>query len=83
MNISMPVSYTHLDVYKRQISLMDGTLGETLTAGSFAGDGATLYLDADGSVSYTHLIIPLFSVFTNPLVQKTIAHTILTGDSHH
>ena len=25
---------------------MDGTLGETLTAGSFAGDGATLYLDA-------------------------------------
>ena len=28
-------------------------------------------------------IIPLFSVFTNPLVQKTIAHTILTGDSHH
>lgn len=33
------------------ISLMDGTLGETLTAGSFAGDGATLYLDADGSTN--------------------------------
>ena len=30
---------------------MDGTLGETLTAGSFAGDGATLYLDADGSTN--------------------------------
>lgn len=33
------------------ISLMDGTLGETLTAGSFSGDGATLYLDADGSTN--------------------------------
>ena len=33
------------------ISLMDGTLGETLTAGSFAGDGATLYLDADGTTN--------------------------------
>ena len=33
------------------VSLMDGRLGETLTAGSFAGDGATLYLDADGSTN--------------------------------
>ncbi len=33
------------------INLMDGTLGETLTAGSFAGDGATLYLDADGTTN--------------------------------
>ena len=33
------------------INLMDGTLGETLTADSFAGDGATLYLDADGTTN--------------------------------
>ena len=30
---------------------MDGTLGETLTADSFAGDGATVSLDADGTTN--------------------------------
>ncbi|MCI2115278.1 MAG: autotransporter outer membrane beta-barrel domain-containing protein [Acidaminococcus sp.] len=33
------------------VNLMDGTLGQTLTMDTFAGDGATVYLDADGSTN--------------------------------
>ena len=41
----------YLNAEGGSVSLMDGRLGETLTAGSFAGDGATLYLDADGTTN--------------------------------
>ena len=49
----MPVSYTHLDVYKRQGTL---TVTETKAPNGYLLDGA--YMQADGSsepVSYTHL----------------------------
>jgi outer membrane autotransporter protein len=33
------------------VNLMDGTMGQTITTDTFAGDGTTVYLDADGSTN--------------------------------
>ena len=50
-NLTDSSTVSTLNAEGGSVSLMDGRLGETLTAGSFAGDGATLYLDADGSTN--------------------------------
>lgn len=50
-NLTDSSTVSTLNAEGATVSLMDGTLGETLTAGSFAGDGATLYLDADGTTN--------------------------------
>ena len=47
----MPVSYTHLDVYKRQIYLVGFSMGGVIA--SYLA--ATFQVDRLVSVSYTHL----------------------------
>jgi outer membrane autotransporter protein len=50
-NLTDSSTVSTLNAEGANINLMDGTLGETLTADSFAGDGATVYLDADGTTN--------------------------------
>ena len=58
--ISMPVSYTHLDVYKRQDRTCSGGFGDfTDDTGNLQGRGVCSFYKSDqhlyGAVSYTHL----------------------------
>ena len=50
-NLTDSSTVSTLNAEGANINLMDGTLGETLTADSFAGDGATVSLDADGTTN--------------------------------
>ena len=55
---SNPVSYTHLDVYKRQVkNCISGALGAVRDAGGDSGVELERSVDVDsyGAVSYTHL----------------------------
>ena len=50
-----PVSYTHLDVYKRQI--YDGTIELHNKKVILVHPYAVAYMSGQGSVSYTHLTV--------------------------
>lgn len=50
-NLTDSSTVSTLNAEGANINLMDGTLGETLTADSFAGDRATVSLDADGTTN--------------------------------
>jgi outer membrane autotransporter protein len=47
-NLTDSSTVSTLNADGANINLLDGTLGQTLTTDSFAGSGATVYLDADG-----------------------------------
>jgi outer membrane autotransporter protein len=50
-NLTDSSTVSTLNADGANISLMDGVLGQTLTTGTFAGDGVTVYLDADGTTN--------------------------------
>jgi outer membrane autotransporter protein len=50
-NLTGSSTVSTLNADGANINLMDGTLGQTLTTDTFAGDGATVYLDADGTTN--------------------------------
>ena len=61
LNTYAPVSYTHLDVYKRQVTFSNSSSGAASYVWEF-GDGTSSTItnpvhqyDATGTVSYTHL----------------------------
>ena len=50
-NLTDSSTVSALNADGAQVNLIDGTLGQTLTTDTFAGSGATVYLDADGSTN--------------------------------
>jgi outer membrane autotransporter protein len=50
-NLTDSSTVSTLNADGAHVNLIDGTLGQTLTTDSFAGSGATVYLDADGSTN--------------------------------
>ena len=50
-NLTDSSTVSTLNADGANINLLDGTLGQTLTTDTFAGSGATVYLDADGSTN--------------------------------
>jgi outer membrane autotransporter protein len=50
-NLTDSSTVSTLNADGANVNLMDGTMGQTLTTGTFAGDGTTVYLDADGSTN--------------------------------
>ena len=69
--MSSPVSYTHLDVYKRQVFQQLYNVADSVVAGRFVGEDAlaavgasfpiTMIFMAVAPVSYTHLVLHALS----------------------